>query len=270
MSKQIHPAPFVFIPGASPLLVSVPHSGLELLPGMDECLTPAGRGLVDTDWCVDELYKWVTKKGVGLLVAGYSRYVVDLNRPADDSNLYQAKTTGLFPQYTFAGDALWLKDTHFEFSHDWIKENIWQAYHAQIEKQLQRLREEYSYAMLLDAHSIAAEVPALFSGALEDLNLGSYSGKSADHSLIEAVWQSLDDPEYSRVLDGRFKGGAITRAYGKPENNIHALQLELSQATYLNSQSSPPQLDPSRTAQIQVVLSRMVDAMLEWRPFDHG
>ncbi len=270
MNKQIHPAPFVFIPGVSPLLVSVPHSGLELLPGMDEYLTPAGSGLADTDWCVDELYDWVVEKGVGLLVAGYSRYVVDLNRPADDSNLYQAQTTGLFPQQTFAGEALWAENTRLEFSHDWIKKNIWQAYHAKIQSELQRLRQKYSYAMLLDAHSIAAEVPALFSGTLADLNLGSYAGKSADQGLIKTVWQSLDSPEYSRVLDGRFKGGAITRSFGKPENNIHALQLELSQATYLNSQSTPPRLDPGKTAQIQIVLSKMVDAMLGWRDFIHA
>ncbi len=253
--------PFSFLPGSTPLLLSVPHAGLELLPGMANKLTPEAACLPDTDWCVDELYAWAAELGVGLLVAKYSRYVVDLNRPADDASLYVNQATGLFPQQTFAGQPLWQEAAQAS-NQAWIVENIWQPYHQKIATELQQLKTKFGYAMLLDAHSIAPMVPALFSGQLPDFNLGSFAGASAAPELIHAVWESLEHADYSRVLDGRFKGGAITRGFGDPAANIHALQLELSQSTYMSEQA---QIDMTRAEQIKPVLVAMVTAMLNWQ-----
>ena len=270
MSNPQNIPPFKFHQGSTPLLLSVPHAGLELLPGMVELVTQDARKLPDTDWYVDQLYKWVTAEGAGLLVANYSRYVVDLNRPADDSALYTEQVTGLFPQQTFAAQALWVKQANCAYSRDWIMANIWQPYHQKIATELARLKQKFGYAILLDAHSIAPFVPSLFTGKLADLNLGSFAGASADAGLVQAVWQSLDSTSYSRVLDGRFKGGAITRGFGRPENNIHALQLELSQATYLNDQTMPPRIDSAKVLQLMPILTRMIAAMLSWNKQTHA
>ncbi len=255
-----------YYPGTTPLLISVPHAGIQLLPGMEACLSLEAACLPDTDWRVDELYAWARKLGAGLLVANYSRYVVDLNRPADDHSLYENKTTGLFPERTFTGEPVWTSTIDGMHSREWILTNIWHSYHQKISTELNLLKEKYGYALLLDAHSIASQVPGLFQGVLPDFNLGSYDARSAAASLIGSAYASLDTAKYSRVLDGRFKGGAITRGFGQPENNIHALQLELSQSTYLDSAIKWPQIDAAKQAQIQPVLYKLITAMLGWSP----
>ncbi len=265
MNKHAFVPPFAFRPGNTPLLLSIPHAGVELLHGMAAKLTEEAVCLPDTDWYVDELYSWVAELGIGLLVARYSRYVVDLNRPLDNTRLYKNQVTGLFPQQTFAGQPVWQQQTEGANSQAWVIENIWQPYHQQIATELQRLRNKFGYAVLLDAHSIVPVVPALFNGQLPDLNLGSFAGASASAGLVQAVWESLSHSEYSRVLNGRFKGGAITRGFGSPADNIHALQLELSQSTYMRKQASPPRIDLQKAQQIKPVLVAMLTAILNWQ-----
>lgn len=258
--------PFRFYQGTTPLLISVPHAGVEVIPELEHLLTPEAASLPDTDWCVDELYDWARKLGVGFIVANYSRYVVDLNRPADDLSLYKSQTTGLFPEHTFAGEPVWQSTVDETRSREWILTTFWHSYHQKISTELNQLKQKHGYALLLDAHSIAAIVPDLFHGVLPDLNLGSYDGRSAAASLISTAYASLDTAEYSRVLDGRFKGGAITRSFGQPKNNIHALQLELSQSTYLDAEKKWPKLDASKQARIQPVLHKLITSMLGWSP----
>lgn len=79
-------------------------------------------------------------------------------------------------------------------------------------------------------------LPRFFAGKLPDLNLGTADGKSCAPGIGEALAKSVEG--YSVVLNGRFKGGYITRRYGDPANGVHAVQLELSEATYMDE--SPP------------------------------
>lgn len=265
MSILIPASAYQLSTGATPLLISIPHAGLGLLESMQEQLTPEAINLPDTDWRVDELYAWASELGVSLLAANYSRYVVDLNRPADDGRLYASKTSGLFPQQTFHGDSIWLSQAGSGDSREWILQNIWHSYHQKIASELERIKNRHGYAILLDAHSIAPVVPDLFEGVLPDLNLGSYDGRSAAPDLIATAYASLESPDYSRVLDGRFKGGAITREFGRPDQSIHALQLEISQTTYLQAADAWPQLDVSKTAKLRQVLEKLLGSLLEWK-----
>lgn len=258
-------AAYRFAAGNTPLLISVPHSGLALLEGMQERLSSKALKLPDTDWRVDELYAGAGGLGAGLLIANYSRYVVDLNRPSDDAQLYASETSGLFPQKTFDGQPIWLAESDIKSQQDWIMQNIWQPYHQKIRQELERLKQRHGYAILLDAHSIAPMVPTLFSGILPDLNLGSYDGRSAAADLITAAYSSLATPEFTRVLDGRFKGGAITRKFGQPEKNIHALQLEISQATYLQMTGDWPPLDEQKTNCLKHTIHHLLQSLLDWQ-----
>ena len=93
---------FSFIPGTTPLLVSMPHCGTDLPPELRPRLTEAALALPDTDWHVDRLYDFAAELGAGVLRATHSRYVVDLNRPPDDRPLYPgASNTGLVPTTLF-------------------------------------------------------------------------------------------------------------------------------------------------------------------------
>ncbi|MCF6262188.1 MAG: N-formylglutamate amidohydrolase [Xanthomonadales bacterium] len=265
MSELNNLAAYRFTAGTSPLLISVPHSGLGLLKGMQENLSSDAVALPDTDWRVDELYAGVADLGAGMLIANYSRYVVDLNRPADDAQLYATETSGLYPSETFLKQPVWLYQSKADAQQQWIMKNIWQAYHQKITQELQRIQQRYGYAILLDAHSIAPVVPGLFAGVLPDLNLGSNDGRSASASLIAMAYASLESHDYSRVLDGRFKGGAITRGFGRPNENIHALQLEISQSTYLQLADAWPQIDKVKASRLRQTIQRLLNSLLEWQ-----
>ncbi|MGA9573654.1 MAG: N-formylglutamate deformylase [Lysobacterales bacterium] len=257
---------FSFQRGRTPLLVSIPHAGTVVPGAIRTNLSEKALGLPDTDWYVDRLYHWVMDRGAGLLVANYSRYVIDLNRPPDNAALYSGPGTGLLPELLFDGSPLYTQGSNRVATElPQRRLQYWNPYHEKIAAELEHIRERFGYAILLDAHSIRSEVPRLFEGKLPDLNLGSNSGASAHPDLITASFSSLgSDKQYSTVLDGRFKGGYITRHYGKPAEGCHALQLEMSQSSYMREQ--PPRYDQVLAAPIQNVLRGFVDTLLDWSP----
>ncbi len=257
---------FSFKRGTTPLLVSIPHAGVHVPRSVNDRLTPEVCHLPDTDWFVGRVYQWVADIGGGMLTANYSRYVIDLNRPPDDAALYAGPGTGLLPEQTFDGKALYLKG--MEPEKDEVRKRLkqyWMPYHEKLYSELTELKHRFGHAVLLDAHSILSEVPRLFDGTLPDLNLGSFQGDSADPGLVSACMAALGaDPHFSLVLNGRFKGGYITRNYGCPGNGIHALQLEMAQSTYMVEE--PPTYDKSRAGKLVPVLQNLVNTLINWTP----
>lgn len=257
--------PFIAQQSELPILVSMPHTGVKLTPTVAESLTDKAKRLPDTDWYIKELYSFLNEMGVGWLAAEYSRYVIDLNRPFDDEPLYSTKTTGLFPTILFDESPIYEDSSKVSKQHQqWCKQHIWQPYHHYIQTELDRLRQQFGYAILFDAHSIAAQVPMLFDGTLPDFNFGTNNDLSAPKSMCEAAVAELNNSDYSCVSNARFKGGYITRAYGKPEQQQYAIQLELSQSTYLQEKQNCYQLDQNKVATIQPVLENLLRSLLTW------
>ncbi|CAG9295862.1 N-formylglutamate deformylase [Celerinatantimonas diazotrophica] len=257
----MHPKAFEFEQGDSPLLISMPHVGQALSDEVAQKLTPNAALLPDTDWHLPTLYRDVKSLKPSMIIANYSRYVVDLNRPADDQPLYQGNTTGLFPQTLFTGEPLFHSPISDE-QHEWAKNEIWQPYHQQIKDELARLKAKYGYALLFDAHSIRSQIPFLFEGKLPDLNFGTNQGHSGDPRLVEALLPVCQSNAYSWVVNGRFKGGHITRHFGQPEQQIHALQLEMAQHVYMQEQW-PFSYLPDKAAQIQPVIFALLRTYVE-------
>ncbi len=257
---------FEFSPGTTPLLISIPHTGTGVPDSLVDKLTASARGLPDTDWLVDELYGFARELGVGTLRANFNRYVVDLNRPPDDTSLYDRNTTGLFPRIDFSGENIYREGSGPDESDCAERLNrYWKPYHYKLQGALNQLQQQHGHAVLLDAHSIAAQLPMLFAGTLPDFNLGSNDGCSADRRLVKMAYACLDDhPAYSSVLDGRFKGGYITRHYGSPVDHVHALQLELSQAVYL-APAMNNTVDQDKYRQLQPVLRQLIETLLQWK-----
>ena len=224
---------YTFFPGDGPLLVSVPHDGRDLPADIAADMTEAGRALPDTDWHVARLYEFVKDMGASMIVARYSRYVVDLNRPADDASLYEGQYgTGLCPTKTFDGQDIYSGGPVIDIAQR--LEQFWRPYHEQIDQVLNALRVAHGCAFLWDAHSIASQVPALFDGELPVLNVGTFDGRSCSNQCLESVMEVARSSRYEAVADARFKGGFITRHYGDPKNSVHAIQLELAQRAYMD------------------------------------
>lgn len=256
------------VPGATPLLVNIPHAGLGLSPGLAQRLTPQARGLADTDWHVEKLYAFATAAGAGLMVAAHSRYVVDLNRDPDGRALYPgADNTELCPTGGFDGAPLYLpgQAPMPEEVADRARQ-YWKPYHDRLAAELEAIRARHGYAILLDGHSIVSEAPRFFQGKLPDLNLGTNEGKSCAPDLAAAAYGVLSSaPGFTHIHNGRFKGGYITRHYGRPADGLHALQLEMAQSCYMD-EADLERWDPQRAAPLEAVLRRLVDTLLQWKP----
>lgn len=258
--------PFHFSAGDTPLLISIPHVGTELSPAIAHGLSDAARPLPDTDWHLTRLYEFADRLGAGVLSARYSRFVIDLNRPSDDKPLYTTATTGLYPDILFDGTPAFLPgklptDEQKAFA---LLE-IWRPYHAKIGEELQRLKQRFGYAVLFDAHSIRGRIPRLFDGDLPDFNIGTNEGTSCSAELTRQLADVCAVPGYRHVVNGRFKGGYITRNYGNPANGIHAVQLELAQRTYME-EALPFDYIETEAQKVQPVLQRFVQTLIDFRP----
>jgi N-formylglutamate deformylase len=257
---------FKFRRGTSPLLVSMPHVGTHIPPELAADMTDEALQLPDTDWHLEELYNFLDEIGASVLVATHSRYVIDLNRPVDNANLYPGQdTTGLCPIDTFHKQPVYQPGrlpTDAEIRRR--GQMYWQPYHTMLEEELTRIQKEHGIAMLWDAHSIRSVVPRLFHGRLPDFNFGTAGGASCGAGLGERMLAVAHQAKgYSAVLNGRFTGGHITRQYGKPDRNIHAVQLELAQITYME-ETWPYALDDSCAFALRPILRQLLEANLDW------
>ena len=255
-------AVFSFHAGDSPLLISVPHDGCHLPADIRDQMTPAGLALPDTDWHVAELYSFARERGASMLVANYSRYVIDLNRPASDEALYPGQVaTGLCPLQTFAGDDIYSSSAIDAGELQRRVANYWQPYHDQIMDVIEATRDKHGYALLWDAHSISSVVPRLFGGELPELNLGTDGGRSCSKAIEDAVAAVMDASHYQSVLNGRFQGGFITRHYGDPGKHVHAVQLELAQRVYMDE--STGMYDTAKASLLRYTLGTMLDEFVK-------
>ena len=259
------PAPFLFHQGTAPLLISMPHAGTHVPPAIAARLTPEARQVPDTDWHLPRLYDFAQALGASILVATHSRYVVDLNRPPDGTSLYPGqRVTGLCPVDTFDDRPLYANpaDLPDEAEVAARRAAYWAPYHAQLRAELERLRAAHGVAVLWDAHSIRSVLPRFFEGRLPDLNLGTGDGISCDPVLAEQLLAIAKAAMgYTAVLNGRFTGGYITRHYGEPARNIHAVQLEMTQCSYMQ-EALPFDYLPEVAACVLPHLRRMVYAAL--------
>ena len=249
--------------GTTPLLVSLPHDGTAVPDGIAARLTGSARRVPDTDWHVSRLYGFARELGASILVPHYSRYVVDLNRPPDDTSLYPGQnTTGLCPVVQFSGERVYREGDEPDAAEIAARvERYWRPYHDTLGAELQRIRGEHGRAVLWEGHSIRGTLPFLFEGALPDLNLGTAAGASCRADLQQRLAAVLDGQgEYTHVVHGRFKGGYITRHYGDPEIGVDAVQLEIAQRAYMDEDSF--EYLPERAAKLQVVIRRLLEAAL--------
>ncbi len=254
--------------GDSPLVIDVPHAGTGVPESIASRMTAAARALPDTDWHVEKLYAFAREAGATLMVATHSRYVVDLNRDPAGVALYAgADNTELVPTRTFDNAPIWLEGGAPDAGEVASRVDTYFApYHEALHAEIDRVRARHGHAVVLDGHSIRAEVPRFFAGRLPDLNLGTADGASAAPSLQALAADVLAGGRgFTSVVNGRFKGGWITRRYGRPLEGVHALQLEMAQAAYMD-EAPPYRWDASRAAALEALLRRLVAALAGWRP----
>lgn len=253
--------------GNSALIVSMPHVGTYIPAWLAPRLTVQAKELTDTDWHLQALYNFLEELDATIISATHSRYLIDLNRPFDNTNLYPSNnTTSLCPLDTFdlhpiyiSGAAPTIEEVEQRIA------NYWQPYHTALTHELARIKSNHGRAMLWDAHSIKSQVPRFFEGQLSNLNFGTVDDQSCSPSLTLALKSvTAKFNQFSHVENGRFKGGYITRQYGKPLQNVHAVQMEIAQRSYM--QETPPyELDEELCRSLRPALHSLLETMLHWQ-----
>ncbi|MGS1004488.1 N-formylglutamate deformylase [Burkholderia glumae] len=267
MNSADQPAVFTLHRGSMPLVVSIPHAGTHLPDDIARGMTPVARHVDDCDWHLERLYGFVRALGGSMLVPSHARYVVDLNRPPDDANLYPGQdTTGLVPVDTFDKAPLYPHGGAPDAAEiARRRDRYWRPYHDALRGEIARLAAEHGRVLLWEAHSIRSRVPRFFDGRLPDFNFGTANGASAAPGLGEALAEVVrKHGAYTAVANGRFKGGYITREYGTPQANVDAVQLELAQITYME-ETRPYAYDERKAERVGPLLETLVTTALAYR-----
>jgi len=254
--------------GDSPLVIDVPHAGTHVPDVLVPRLTAVAQTVPDTDWHVEKLYAFAASEGATLFCATHSRYVVDLNRDPSGEALYAgADNTELCPTRTFGGETIYVGGNALAQAE--VADRIathFAPYHAALAAEIARVRGSHGFAVVLDGHSIRSVVPRFFEGRLPDLNLGTASGASCAPVLEACAAHVLAGAKgFTHIVNGRFKGGWITRRYGRPHEGVHALQLEIAQDCYMD-EALPYRWDPGKAGRLGQVLHRLVRALASFRP----
>jgi N-formylglutamate deformylase len=248
--------------GKGPIILGLPHTGTDIPNEIRARLNDRGHALADTDWHIDRLYDGVLAD-VTRVRTPIHRYVIDVNRGPDDQSLYPGQnTTGLCPITDFDGQPIYLKAQEPDAEETRHRIETWHApYHAALSAEIERVRKMHGCAILYDCHSIRSHIPHLFEGTLPDLNIGTNSSASCAPVIEASVVEICRaNPAYSTMLNGRFKGGWTTRHYGRPEEGVHAIQMELAQSTYM-TEAPPWFVDDRRWNRLRSHLAELLDAL---------
>lgn len=253
------------IRGEGPLVFSQPHLGTALPPEVTVALTDLGRSVPDTDWWIDALYAPLAERFSATVVRqGWSRYVIDVNRDPSGASLYPGQaTTGLVPLETFDGEPIWRAGAEPDAAEIARRRRLWfEPYHAALAGAIEATRIRHGFCLLWDCHSIRSRIPRLFEGVLPTFNLGTFEGRSCSPPLRTAAERVLAGGGASFVIDGRFKGGWITRHWGRPADRIEAVQMELAQKAYMD-EAPPWTLREEKAERVRAVLANLVETLLQ-------
>jgi N-formylglutamate deformylase len=260
--------------GSAPLLLCMPHTGTSIPPAIEAQLASPWLARKDTDWWIERLYEFAADLDASIVRTGVSRTVIDANRDPSGASLYPGQaTTELCPTTTFDGEPLYRAGCAPAAEEiDARRRGYFEPYHQAIEVEIDRLRRLHSELVLYDCHSIRSAVPRLFAGTLPHFNIGSFSGASCAASLTQRIERLCDGTGFSRVTNGRFKGGYTTRHYGRPQDGVHAVQMELACRGYLReppgevtASNWPCAWDEGFAAPMRAVLERILAACIGFR-----
>ncbi len=261
--------------GDQPLVVSFPHTGTDIPAEYEERLVSPWLARKDADWWIDKLYDFVRDMGATTVHTSISRTVIDVNRDPSGVSLYPGQaTTELCPTTTFDGEPLYEGGEGGEGPDDaetaQRRTRYFDPYHAAVEGELKRLRAKHGKVALYDCHSIRTVIPRLFDGELPTFNIGTNSDASCDPALATTIQSICASSDFTHVMNGRFKGGYITRQFGNPAGGIHAVQMELACRGYMHEQLGPVSeanwptaYDPDYAAPMRSVLTRILQACLD-------
>lgn len=232
--------------GETPVVVEVPHAGLDVTPPvLANLIAPARSLAADADLYVDDLYTDAPQEGATLLVSRVSRYVCDLNRAEGDVDPRAA--AGVSPRSSTHG-VVWVATTeglpalarplHAHELQARLDE-VYRPYHRALRCLLDRKRERFGFVILLCAHSMPSRNKGEGRGrhARADIVPGSRGRTTACAAVVDCPDVLAREFAWSVAHDDPYRGGFTTAHYGKPAGSTHAVQLELSRSLYMDERT---------------------------------
>lgn len=258
--------------GDAPLIISFPHTGTAIPDGIASRMISTWRASKDTDWWIHRLYDFGHALGATTIRTSMSRSVIDVNRDPNGLSLYPGQpTTELCPTRTFDGEPLYIAGEPDALEIRDRRTQYFEPYHDTLAAEITRLRARYDRIVLYEAHSIRSRISRLFDGLLPNFNIGTNEGASCDAALTARIEAICDRSAFTRVTNGRFKGGWTTRHYGRPAEGVAAVQMELACRGYLDEPDEeltnanwPPLWQPARAAPMRAVLSEILHACISF------
>ncbi len=271
-------------PCALPVLIAVPHAGRAYAPGVIEAMrhgAPAAHRLEDR--FVDLIGRAAASGcGASLLLAHAPRAIIDLNRDVCDidhgmfagdppaarpevagmprQQPRAARGLGLFPRRLPGMGELWRQPMTAEEADRRIA-GVHVPYHLALAAELDRLRERHGHAILIDLHSMPS-LPRRGRAMPASHVLGDRFGTSCASALSAAAMatmtRSFGSPAYNRP----YAGGYVLDRHGRPRRDIHALQVEIDRARYLDDQDQPSDTGIAREKRMVSDLAEVLTAVL--------
>ena len=253
----------------SPLIVSIPHAGVDLLHYAPR-FGSEWLARRDADWHLPQLYDFAATLGATIVRTSLSRSIIDVNRDPSGASLYPGQaTTELCPTTTFDGEPLYKPGAAPDAAEIAERRSAYfKPYHAALATEIARLKQTHPRVALYDAHSIRSRIPRLFDGELPLYNLGTNGGRACSAALREQLADALAESGETHVVDGRFKGGWITRSFGRPDEGVEAVQMELGCRAYMSEPERigpdnwPTPLDPARADVTRRTLKHVLQTLL--------
>lgn len=256
--------PVTVIQGNSPVILGQPHGGTFVPDDVRVKLNANGLLLADTDWHIGKLYDGLLP-GATVVAANFHRYVIDANRDPEGGSLYPGQnTTGLCTLTDFDGNDIYQPNAQPDVDEINNRMREWhEPYHAALAAEIARIKAMHGIAIVYDCHSIRSVIPFLFEGELSALNIGTDNGKTCAPAIEKLAQQCAAASPYPTVLNGRFRGGWTTRHYGKPDQHMHALQMETAQSAYLETECAPWAYSETKAAQLRTILREILHGIAD-------
>ncbi len=253
--------------GGGPIILGQPHGGTYVPPDIWAALNDNGKLLADTDWHISQIYDGLLPSAT-VVAATFHRYVIDANRDPQGASLYPGQnTTGLCPLTDFDGLPIYLSGQEPDASKiEQRRAEFHAPYHAALAAEVARVKAKHGFVIIFDCHSIRGHIPFLFEGTLPNLNIGTDNGKTCASALEKIANNIAKSSSFTSVLNGRFRGGWTTRHYGKPDENIHTIQMEVTQSTYLITEAAPWNISHTKATELRAVLQNILTNLERFRP----
>lgn len=235
-----------------PVVVDVPHAG-EWIPDDVRQEMVVGRKVLkrDLDLYVDQIWQDAPRLGATMVVSEVSRYVVDLNRAPDDVSPDTVKGGKRKdrPGYYQDRGVVWQNTTSGvpvmagPMSKKTFKKRLdtfYHPYHEALADEIERVRKEFGYCILVDAHSMPSQGRRGHTDPgrrRADIVPGNANGASCDVTVTWTVEEHYRDRSFSVKTNEPYKGGWITRHYGRPDEDVHAIQIEINRDLYMNERT---------------------------------